>query len=181
MVIFLYYPWLSSFLSRRNCTINTAASDTLSSFFLSLLLHDGLVVDLPSSGVLEPILVVEGDEEAEYGQEHDNVPGEDESGGAPLDDVRALGAGRRAGQDQGQGERREDDARRQEVAELKAKRILWATRKARVFMTCNADGLRIVRKTVRFCGLVARTSVYHVRSRSAGQAHTLKAYPSKGG
>ncbi len=47
----------------------------------------------PPAGVLEAVLVVEGHEEAEDGEEHDHVAGEDEPAGA-LGDLRVRGKGR---------------------------------------------------------------------------------------
>jgi len=63
-------------------------------------------------GVVETVVVSEGDEEAEDGEKHDDVAGEDEHARAPLDDVL------RPGEDDGQREGGDDDARREEGAEL---------------------------------------------------------------
>ena len=77
---------------------------------------------LPSTGVLKPVLVVKGHEEPKDGEEHDDVSRENEARGAPLDDVVAVGAGGRAGEDQRQGKGGEDDASGQKVAELKGQK-----------------------------------------------------------
>ena len=63
-------------------------------------------------GVVESVVVAEGHEEAEDSEKHDDVSGEDEHAGAPLDDV--LGPCKH----DGEGESGEDDARGDEVAKL---------------------------------------------------------------
>ena len=63
-------------------------------------------------GVVETVVVAKGHKEAEDGEKHDDVSGEDKHARAPVDDV--VGSG----EDDGEGEGGEDDARRDEVAKL---------------------------------------------------------------
>ena len=67
-------------------------------------------------GVVEPVVVAKGHEEAEDGEKHDDVSGEDEHARAPVDDAGS-------GEHDGEGEGREDDARRDEVAKLPEEQI----------------------------------------------------------
>ena len=62
-------------------------------------------------GVVEAVVVAKGHEEAEDGEKHDDVSGEDEHARAPVDDAGS-------GEHDGEGEGGEDDARRDEVAKL---------------------------------------------------------------
>ena len=67
-------------------------------------------------GVVEAVVVAKGHEEAEDGEKHDDVSGEDEHARAPVDDAGS-------GEHDGEGEGREDDARRDEVAKLPEEQI----------------------------------------------------------